>query len=90
MRYFQINQNKISLLESGHSSMATDGKMKLGLNVYRVLYIERGKICQTVQFQKYFRRMACFQSYLVGIITHNPPVVRAKITLPTRGLKSIT
>ena len=27
MRYFQINQNKISLLESGHSSMATDGNI---------------------------------------------------------------
>ena len=25
-----------------------------------------------------------------GIITVNPPVVRAKITLPTRGLKSVT
>ena len=24
------------------------------------------KICQTVQFQKYFRRMACVQSYLVS------------------------
>jgi len=27
MRYFQINQNRISLLESGHSSMATDGNI---------------------------------------------------------------
>ena len=26
-----------------------------------------GKICQTVQFQKYFRRMACVQSYLVSL-----------------------
>ena len=26
----------------------------------------------------------------LGVITHNPPVVWAKITLPTRGLKSIT
>ena len=26
----------------------------------------------------------------LGIITHNPPVVWAKITLPTRGLKSVT
>ena len=25
-----------------------------------------GKICQTVQFRKYFRRMACVQSYLVN------------------------
>ena len=26
----------------------------------------------------------------IGIITHNPPVVWGKITLPTRGLKSVT
>ena len=28
--------------------------------------------------------------YVLGIITANPPVVWAKITLPTRGLKSVT
>ena len=28
--------------------------------------------------------------YILGIITDNPPVVWAKITLPTRGLKSVT
>ena len=26
----------------------------------------------------------------LGIIAHNPPVVWVKITLPTRGLKSVT
>ena len=28
--------------------------------------------------------------FFLGIITHNPPVVWAKITLPTRDLKSVT
>ena len=30
------------------------------------------------------------QSFILGIITDNPLVVWAKITLPTRGLKSVT
>ena len=30
----------------------------------------------------------CFY-YFIEIITHNPPVVWAKITLPIRGLKSV-
>ena len=31
-----------------------------------------------------------FKTFKLGIITDNPPVVWAKITLPTRGLKSVT
>ena len=31
-----------------------------------------------------------YLSFFFGIITDNPPVVWAKITLPTRGLKSVT
>ena len=29
-------------------------------------------------------------AFFWGVITHNPPMVWAKITLPTRGLKSVT
>ena len=45
-------------------------------------------ICEKVS--KKFVFIALVIKYNNGIITHNPPVVRAKITLSTRGLKSVT
>ena len=61
--------------ESGHSSRLPF------LTLDDAAHIKKENLNEKVQFQTNLN---------LGVITHNPHVVWAKITLPTRGLKSVT
>ena len=74
-------KKKRSNMSSILLSLSTQKKVIYGF--YMLLFV--------IFFKKKISKIEnIYLSFFFGIITDNPPVVWAKITLPTRGLKSVT